>query len=78
MNAEGALAGAHTTMAEGVARLIGLGVPPKDVLHMAITNPAALIGRSDLASLVGRSVEDVIVLNHDWGVNGPLASFVGH
>ena len=78
VNAEGALAGAHTTMAEGVARLIGLGVPPKDVLHMAITNPAALIRRSDLASLVGRSVEDVIVLNHDWVVNGPLASFVGH
>jgi N-acetylglucosamine-6-phosphate deacetylase len=78
LNAEGALAGAHTTMAEGVVRLIGLGVPPKDVLHMTITNPAALIGRSDLASLVGRSVEDVIVLNQDWGVNDPLASFVGH
>lgn len=78
VNAEGALAGAHTTMAEGVARLIGLGVPPEDVLHMAITNPATLIGRKDLASLVGRSVEDVIVLNQDWRFIGPLASFVDH
>lgn len=73
INAEGALAGAHTTMAEGVARLIGLGVPPVTALHMAISHPTALIGRADLASLVGRSVRDVIVLNSAWELNGFIA-----
>ena len=73
INAEGALAGAHTTMAEGVARLIGLGIAPASALQMAITNPATLIGRPDLASLVARSVDDVIVLNANWSPSGTIA-----
>lgn len=66
INAEGALAGAHTTMAEGVARLIRLGLPPQAVLAAAITHPAALIGRRDLSVLQGRSERDVVWLGGDW------------
>ncbi|KGJ14364.1 N-acetylglucosamine-6-phosphate deacetylase, partial [Paracoccus sanguinis] len=45
INAEGRLAGAHTTMAEGVARLVTtLGQPLEAALLMAITNPARVIG----------------------------------
>lgn len=45
VNDEGNLAGAHTTMAEGVARLCSaIGLSFEDALRMAITNPARLIG----------------------------------
>ncbi len=44
VNAEGNLAGAHLTMADGVARLRALGLPAESVLRMATANPAALIG----------------------------------
>ncbi len=45
INAEGRLAGAHTTMAEGVARLVNtLGQSLETALRMAITNPARIIG----------------------------------
>lgn len=45
VNDEGNLAGAHTTMADGVARLRSvIGLPFEDALRMAITNPAELIG----------------------------------
>lgn len=45
VNAEGNLAGAHTTMAEGVKRLVDhVGVGFQDALRMAITNPARVIG----------------------------------
>lgn len=46
-NAEGGLAGAHTTMAEGVSRLTGvLGLTMEQALRMAITHPARLIDAS--------------------------------
>lgn len=45
VNAEGNLAGAHTTMAEGVARLVDhIGLSLEQALQMAITNPARVIG----------------------------------
>ncbi|MFQ6548066.1 N-acetylglucosamine-6-phosphate deacetylase [Aestuariibius sp. 2305UL40-4] len=44
VNAEGNLAGAHLTVADGVAKLCAMGLPDEAVLRMATANPAALIG----------------------------------
>lgn len=67
VNSEGALAGAHTTMAEGLARLITqVGIDPAQALDMALSNPARLIGRPDLARLQGRAWDDLVLLGRDW------------
>ncbi|MBI1416584.1 MAG: amidohydrolase family protein [Limimaricola sp.] len=74
VNAEGSLAGAHVTMAEGVARLIGtVGVAPEVALRMAVTVPARLIGRPDLATLEGREVADLVLLDDGFAYRGSLA-----
>lgn len=78
VNAEGNLAGAHITQAEAVKRLVDhVGIPLSDALHMAITTPAAVIGKSDLAQLPGRSTDDVLLLNADHRVAGTLAMCLG-
>jgi N-acetylglucosamine-6-phosphate deacetylase len=67
VNAEGSLAGAHVTMAEGVARLIThVGLDPAQALAMATSVPAALIGQPLLGQLVGRARSDVLILGADW------------
>jgi N-acetylglucosamine-6-phosphate deacetylase len=67
VNAEGALAGAHVTMAEGLARLItDVGAPLATALDMAISAPARLIGKPDLASPAGRDLGDILVLDAQW------------
>ena len=67
VNAEGSLAGAHVTMAEGLARLIGtVGIAPRDALAMAVTNPARLCRRPDLATPENRDAEDILLLNDRW------------
>jgi N-acetylglucosamine-6-phosphate deacetylase len=67
VNAEGALAGAHVTMAESVSRLITvLGIAPEQALRMAISVPAAVIGAQALAQIIGRRAEDLLVLGADW------------
>jgi N-acetylglucosamine-6-phosphate deacetylase len=67
VNAEGALAGAHTTMAQGVARLIShLGIDPAAALRMATTIPAQVMGRP--TGLVGQSLNDCALLGPDWAV----------
>ena len=66
VNAEGSLAGAHVTQAQGVARLVNHADVPLDVaLRMAVTTPANCIGRADLSALVGRDIRDVIMLAPD-------------
>ncbi len=66
VNGEGTLAGAHTTVAEGVARMVRrIGVPLEETLRMALSNPARLMGMTDLLSLEGASLEDLIVLDDD-------------
>ncbi|SLN49959.1 N-acetylglucosamine-6-phosphate deacetylase [Roseisalinus antarcticus] len=73
VNAEGSLAGAHVTQAEAVARLVTvLGIAPEVALRMAITVPARLMGRDDLATLQGRAVRDVLSIRPDWRVAGSL------
>lgn len=65
VNSEGALAGAHVTMAEGLARLIRvLKIGPEAALRMAVTTPARVIGAD--AGLVGRDLADVLLLGPDW------------
>lgn len=73
VNAEGSLAGAHVTMAESVARLVAsVGLPPEAALRMAVTVPARVIGRPDLARLEGRALDDVLLLDGAWKVRGTL------
>jgi N-acetylglucosamine-6-phosphate deacetylase len=67
VNSEGSLAGAHVTMGESVARLIGtVGVAPEVALRMAVTVPARVIGRPDLAQIIGRPAADLLLLDPDW------------
>lgn len=74
VNDEGSLAGAHVSVAESVARLIDkVGIAPECALRMAVTVPAELIGRPELATLVGRNIADVLVLDPAWMLSGSLA-----
>ncbi len=67
VNPEGSLAGAHVAMAESVARLVSkVGVPAESALRMAVTVPARLIGRPDLAQLDRRPWSDLLLLDHAW------------
>ena len=68
VNEEGSLAGAHVTMAESLQRLVKVvGVPVETGLRMAVTVPARVIGRPDLARLEGRSLADLLVLDAQFG-----------
>lgn len=74
VNAEGSLAGAHVTMAEGVQRLIRVvGIPPETALDMAVAAPARLLGRAGLASPEDRDLTDLLLLDTDWAVTGTVA-----
>lgn len=77
VNPEGSLAGAHVTMAESVARLVArVGVAPEAALRMAVTIPARVIGRPDLASLAGRAAGDLLLLDDAFATRGTLADAV--
>lgn len=74
VNREGALAGAHITMAEGLARLITkVGLPPIQALDMAIGAPARLLGQPALASPAQRDLADLLILDPNWQTQ-PLAA----
>jgi N-acetylglucosamine-6-phosphate deacetylase len=74
VNAEGSLAGAHVTMAEGLRRLITtVGTSPETALDMAVSAPARLLDRSDLATPERRETADLILLDADWQVTTTLA-----
>ena len=73
VNPEGNLAGAHVTMAQSVARLVGqVGLAPEVALRMGVTVPARLIGRPELAGLEGRQADDLCLLGDDWSFGGLL------
>jgi N-acetylglucosamine-6-phosphate deacetylase len=77
VNAEGSLAGAHVTMAEGLRRLINVvGTSPATALDMAVTAPARLLARPDLASPEHRDLTDLVVLGADWTVSGTAAELI--
>ena len=70
VNSEGSLAGAHVTMAEGLVRLISVvGVSPDMALDMAVSAPARLLGRAELASPAHRDMSDLLLLGADWSVS---------
>lgn len=73
LNAEKSLAGANVTMAQSVARLVNvLGVDVTTALRMAVTVPARVIGRPDLAQIMGRDVADLVVLDAGLAVVGAV------
>lgn len=73
VNPEGNLAGAHVTMAESVARLVArAGLAAEAALRMAVTVPARLIGRPDLATLDRRAAGDLLRLDRRFAVLGTL------
>lgn len=77
VNAEGNLAGAHTTMAAGVERLVTkVGVPLQQALDMAIATPGNLIKSPHLAQLQGRNIQDVILLDPDLNHAGSLLDYM--
>lgn len=73
VNADGNLAGAHSTMLTGVQRLAGpVGLSLEQALQMAITAPAALLGVPHLACVQGRALTDLIVLDHALALQGVI------
>lgn len=72
INAEGHLAGAHLVMAEAVARLVRLGLGEETALRAAVTIPARLIGREDLARIAGRRAADLVRLGPGLSACEPL------
>lgn len=77
VNAEGSLAGAHVTQAEGVKRLVDhTGTSLTTALRMATSVPAACIGRLQVGGLEGRPTEDVILLDDDLLLSGSLAAIL--
>ena len=73
VNSEGSLAGAHITMSETVERFITqLGIEPSEVFKMAVTVPAELIGRYDLAKIDGRLISDLILLSPEFEYKSSL------
>lgn len=74
VNAEGSLAGAHVTMAEGLRRLITVvGTSPETALDMATAAPARLLGRPELASPEARNLADLLLLDADWTAAATVA-----
>ena len=73
VNAEGNLAGAHVTMAEGVARLANeVGLDRAESLRAAITVPARLIEQGARAEIVGTQSRNLICLDRDLRFTGFL------
>jgi len=67
VNEDGALAGAHVTMLQSVKYAVDvLDQTAEQVLRMAATHPAELMGLNDLSLLEGRSTKDVLLISTDW------------
>ena len=74
VNAEGSLAGAHITQAQGVYRLHNIiGLNRTDALRAAITIPAHVIGLPHLTDIRNRPISDLIQLGDDLSFVGYLA-----
>ena len=66
INPQGTLAGAHTTIMDGIATLQNVGISLEDALQMATSNPAALMGlEAQVGGLVGAAFEDTLLLGED-------------
>ena len=72
-NAEGSLAGAHTTLAAGIRRLVSnLNIPVQTALELAISVPCAVMGL-DLDRLQGQRSDALLHLNAQGGYAGPVS-----
>ena len=61
-------------MAQSVARLVNrVGVDLATAMRMAVTVPATLTGRPDLAQIIGRAAADLLVLDAQLAVVGTCA-----
>jgi len=66
INAEGSLAGAHVTQADGVARLVhDIGISLDRALRMAVSIPAQVIGQDGLSQVIDRQTRDLVLLSDD-------------
>lgn len=73
VNAEGSLAGAHLTQAQGLHRLVNrIGVDPAAALRMAVTIPARVMGLDRLAEIEGRATGDLVCLDDELSFTGYL------
>ena len=73
INAEGSLAGAHTTLAAGIRRRVSnLHIPVQTALKMAISVPCAVMGL-DLDRLQGQRIDALVHLNAQGGYAGPVS-----
>jgi len=64
INAQGSLAGAHTTLPESIATLQAAGVSLEDALRMATRNPAKLMGLDlQIGRFIGAEVSDLILMS---------------
>jgi N-acetylglucosamine-6-phosphate deacetylase len=61
--ADGTLAGAVATMADGVRTLVRLGVPLEEAVDAATRVPARIVGRDDLGTIAPGSRADLAVLD---------------
>lgn len=78
INAEGALAGAHTTLAAGLQRIADFSdISPAAALRMVTGVPAKCIGVPALGQLLGQRTQDVLVLDDDLSVSCDLATITG-
>ncbi|HCK99488.1 MAG TPA: N-acetylglucosamine-6-phosphate deacetylase [Candidatus Marinimicrobia bacterium] len=71
---DGATAGSALTMIKGVKNLFDMGIPLKDALRVASSNPATVISRQvETGSLIPGKDADVVVFDNDFNV---LMTFV--
>lgn len=64
---DGTLAGSNLTMARAVENVVSLGVPVERAVAMASTNPAALVGATDLGVIAPGARADLLVLDPRTG-----------
>lgn len=75
INAEGNLAGAHTTQSHSVFGLVHrVGLSLEAALLMSVTTPAKLIAAETESDIRGRRVEDLILLDQNAAFQGYLCS----
>jgi N-acetylglucosamine-6-phosphate deacetylase len=71
---DGTIAGSALTMIKGVKNLFDMGIPLKDALRIASSNPATVISRQvETGSLIPGKDADVVVFDNDFNV---LMTFV--
>lgn len=74
VNDESRLAGAHTTLAVALERLVNsIGVPLETALQMVVTTPASAINCPSLSRLVGQSANDVFIVSDNLRFIEPIS-----